>query len=258
MMTHEDISELLASYALDAVDGDECRDLEQHLEQCPRCRAELDAYRDVAAALGNSVAPLPEGLWLEIVGRLPDHEQAPPPMPRLFPDTDVDGSDSGRRSRRVSGRARFAVVGSVLGAAAAAAAILGFAMLQNNNESPRVQAAPAAQPTGVVSALETPGHKVINLGDENGSARTLAQFVLADGRGYLASSSLPMLQSSETYQLWGVVNGQPISLGLLGQSPSGSIFTLAGSPTPSQLRITVEPAGGSVVPSGTVVAAGVV
>ena len=106
----------------------------------------------------------------------------------------------------------------------------------------------------MISALETPGHKVINLG--NGNARTIAQFVLVDGRGYLVSSTLPALRSSETYQLWGVVKGQPISLGLLGQSPSDSVFTLAGSSVPSQLRITVEPSGGSVVPSGALVAAG--
>ena len=86
MTTHEEISELLASYALDAVVGDECRVVEGHLEQCPRCRAELDAFRDVAAALGNTVAPLPEGLWLSIVSRLTHDEDEPPAMPQLFPD----------------------------------------------------------------------------------------------------------------------------------------------------------------------------
>jgi hypothetical protein len=257
MTTHEEISELLASYALDAVVGDECRVVEGHLEQCPRCRAELDAFRDVAAALGNTVAPLPEDLWLSIVSRLTRDEDEPPAMPRLFPDPVVATPVAARRRhRRVSTRGGFAAVGSILGAAAAAAAILGFGLIRTNDEVSRLQAAPASQPTGVVSALEAPGHKVINLG--NRDARTLAQFVLVDGRGYLVSSTLPTLRSSETYQLWGVVNGQPISLGLLGQSPSDSVFTLAGSSVPSQLRITVEPSSGSVVPSGPLVAAGLV
>ncbi len=104
-----------------------------------------------------------------------------------------------------------------MGAAAAAAVILGVGLIHSNDEVSRLQSAPASQPTGVVSALEAPGHKVVNLG--NGGAGELAQFVLADGRGYLVSSALPALKSSETYQLWGLVNGQPISLGLLGQVP---------------------------------------
>ncbi len=249
-MMHEEIGELLASYALDAVVSDECADIEAHLEQCPRCRGELDAYRDVAAALGNSAAPLPEGLWLSIVSRLPDpnEEAEPSPMPRLFPDAIVESPGTFRSKRRhASSRARVAVVGSILGAAAAAAAILGFGLINTDRTPSPLQAAPAAPASGVVAALETPGHKVINLG--NGSARTVAQFVLAGGRGYLVSSKLPALGRSETYQLWGVVNDQPISLGLLGQTPSGSVFTLAGSSPSSQLRITVEPSGGSVVPS---------
>jgi anti-sigma-K factor RskA len=255
MMTHGEIGELLGVYALDAVVGDECRAVEGHLEQCPRCRVEFDALRDVAAGLGNSIAPLPEGLWLSIENRLNDDEDEPRPMPRLIPDpaTATPVALLGWR-RGVSTRAGFAAAGSVLGAAAAAAALLGFGLMRTNDEVSRLQAAPASQPTGVVSALETPGHKVVDLG--SASARTLAQFVLADGRGYLVSSILPVLRPSETYQLWGVVNGQPISLGLLGGSPSESVFTLAGSAMPSQLRITVEPTGGSVVPSGAAVAVG--
>ena len=84
MITHEEANELLASFALDAVDGDEHGRIEQHLAECPRCRAELDAFRDVAAAMGNSVEPLPEGLWSNISSRLPERQgEEPPPMPRL-------------------------------------------------------------------------------------------------------------------------------------------------------------------------------
>ncbi len=178
-------------------------------------------------------------------------------MPRLIPDTAAATPVVPLRwHRRVSTRAGFAAAGSLLGAVAAAAALLGFGLIRTNEDVSRLQAASPSQPTGVVSALETPGHKVIDLG--NAGTRRLAQFVLADGRGYLVSSTLPALRPSNTYQLWGVVDGQPISLGLLGESPSESVFTLAGSGVPSQLRITVEPSGGSVVPSGAVAAAGLV
>ena len=51
---HE-IEELLGAYALDAVNAEEATAVEVHLTTCPRCRAELDAYREMAAALGNTV-----------------------------------------------------------------------------------------------------------------------------------------------------------------------------------------------------------
>ncbi len=80
-MSHEEASELLGAYALDAVDGEELAELEAHLAGCPRCRAELDSLREVAAAMGNSVAPLPEGLWSSIASRLPERhdEDGEPP-----------------------------------------------------------------------------------------------------------------------------------------------------------------------------------
>ena len=77
-------------------------------------------------------------------------------------------------------------------------------------------------------------------------------------RATWCKSNLPTLSSAQTYQLWGVINGQAISLGLLGQTPHAAGFTFAGSPTPSKLGITVEPAGGSVVPTGSMLAAGTV
>ena len=81
---------------------------------------------------------------------------------------------------------------------------------------------------------------------------------MPDGRGFLVSSHLPKLTSGHTYQLWGIVGTQPISLGLLGASPQQATFTMAGSVQPIQLRITAEPAGGSVTPTGSTVATGTV
>ena len=86
MMSHDEASDLLAVFALDAVDSDEHEEIEAHLAECPRCRAELDAHRDVAAALGNSVESLPEGLWSSIASRLPRPDEEPPPMPTLLRD----------------------------------------------------------------------------------------------------------------------------------------------------------------------------
>ena len=52
-MTHAEIAELLGAYALDAVSPDEAAEIEEHLAECPRCRAEVSAHREVAGVLGN-------------------------------------------------------------------------------------------------------------------------------------------------------------------------------------------------------------
>ncbi len=139
-------------------------------------------------------------------------------------------------------------------AAAAVAAVLGISLVHDNNQISHLQHATSASAT---AALRVPGHKVVNV--ESAHHVQLAQFVvLPSGQGYLVKSNLPTLSSAQTYQLWGVINGRAISLGLLGQTPHAAGFTFAGSPTPSKLAITVEPAGGSVVPTGSMLATGTV
>ena len=82
--------------------------------------------------------------------------------------------------------------------------------------------------------------------------------VLPSGQGYMVSSSLPSLDKGRTYQLWAIEGNQPVSIGLLGGSPDHAAFTMAGSTNPSHLSITAEPAGGSVFPTGPIVATGTV
>ncbi len=104
MMTHDEAVESIATYALDAVDQDERQAIEAHLAECPRCRADLDGYHNVTTALGNSVEPLPEGLWASIASRLPERsERERPPMPTLIPAVAVRKIKGLRRCRLSAG-----------------------------------------------------------------------------------------------------------------------------------------------------------
>jgi anti-sigma-K factor RskA len=80
--------------------------------------------------------------------------------------------------------------------------------------------------------------------------------MLPNGTGYLVSSSMPALASKDTYQLWGVVNGSPVSIGVMGSSPGQVTFTMSSSPGPSELAVTVQKAGGSLTPAKDFVASG--
>jgi anti-sigma-K factor RskA len=261
VISHEEASDLLGAYALHAVDADEVIQIEEHLDTCPRCRAELDGLREVAGALGNSVAEPPVGLWSGIVSRLPEHLEGEGDVPSMPPLSGQEPSPFRAptpAARRKPSRGSVATVWAFAVAAAAVAVVLGIGLVQADHKVSHLQQV-AGQQAGaaVTAALESPGHQVIDL--ESATNRQLAEFVVVpDGRGFLVSSHLPTLTSGHTYQLWGIVGTQPISLGLLGASPHQASFTMAGSVQPMQLSITAEPAGGSVAPTSSVVATGTV
>jgi anti-sigma factor RsiW len=195
-MSHEESSDLLAAYALDAVDGNEFAELEEHLETCPRCRAELDSLREVATAMGNSVEPLPEGLWSQIALRLPDRWEGeePPPMPQLAqePRSSFRAPAAGPTRRR---RVMVGTIGAIAVAAASVAVVLGIGLVRADNKVSNLQAASPA----VTAALRTPGHHLVVLDSTTSKTEQAQVVVLPSGQGYLVSSTLPSLDKGRTY-----------------------------------------------------------
>ncbi len=228
-------------------------ELEKHLDSCPRCQSELDSLHEVAGVLGNSVEPLPEELWSKIASQLPrsKRDEEPPPMPRLESATRspfrAPSSGRTRRNRKV-----VALLGAVAVAAIAVAVVLGIDLVHSQANASHLQANLNESPASV--ALHTRGHRVATL--RSGSV-VLAKFVITPGgHGLLVSAQLPPLPPGWTYQLWGIVESKPISLGLLGTSPQGARFTIAGEPSATKLALTAEPAGGSPTPTGPILASG--
>jgi hypothetical protein len=250
-MSHEEAFELLAPLALDALDPDVRLRVDAHVEACPDCRRELDGLREVATALGTTGETPPEDLWAKIASHLyedPPDVTSLPPLLANYPVSEI------RRGGRVARRARIAVAATLLAAAAAI-----FALAINlSSESGRVSNLQSALQTSAVrQALATPGHRLVKLSGSNN--KVLATFVvLRDGTGYLVSSKMAPLPVGKTYQLWGIVAGTPVSIGVMGSYPRHVAFTLASSPGPSTLGVTVEPAGGAAAPSTPMVASGAV
>ena len=70
-----DAHELIAPYALDALDEREREEFEAHLRSCDRCRAELPALREAAAAMSFAAdAPAPPD---RLRGRILDAARRP-------------------------------------------------------------------------------------------------------------------------------------------------------------------------------------
>jgi hypothetical protein len=222
-LTHEQIEQLLGAYCLDAVDPDEREAVEAHLPTCPRCRAEVEELREVAALLANNDADAPEGLWDRIAESI---EDTPPPM----------HLDVGRRRRRNWM--------PILLSAAAVVAVLLLAWqvldLRRENDHIQKQLAAANATSSAIgqanSALLEPNSRLVEM-TGTGGQRALA--VLTDrGTGYLLAADLPTLESG-IYELWGAdSNGTLTALGSM-QQPGVTRFDAGGDI--AKLLITVEP-----------------
>lgn len=244
-LTHLEIEELLGVYALDAVSPQEADLVEVHLRDCPRCRAEVAGHREVAASLAHVGSSAPPGVWSRIAGSL---EESPPQldMARVV----------SMRSRPPRRAIPLRVAAAVAAIAAAVIAVLGVQVNHLDGRTSKFES--ALQRTGldqaVQAALFDDTARRVELRSEDGA--TFVQAVVRDnGDSYLVGNNLPKLPDDQTYQLWGVVNDQAVSLGVLGSQPGVSAFKVA-APGVSMLALTAETAGGVVSSSKSPVVRG--
>jgi hypothetical protein len=261
LMGHEEASELLGSFALDAVEPDEAARIEAHLEGCPRCRDELRNHREVVGLLSYSGQEAPPGLWDRVVEGI-RHDESASSMPLSGARPSVIAG-SGRVARRtIGGHGVVRAMSLVAAAAVVLVALLGVQVARLQHRVDHVSGQVAAmgdQPTmaAVEAALAEPGARRVALRPLAGGTASLDAVILPSGSGYLYDSDLAPLAPSLTYQLWGVTGGERISYGLIGSSPARVTAFRAGSPVQA-LAVTVEVAGGVVSTSHVPVAGGAV
>jgi anti-sigma-K factor RskA len=262
MNGHDELINLLGAYALDAVDDDERRAIDEHLQGCADCRAEVAQHLEVAAALGaTTVSAAPDDLWAAILGHIDDGPTEVPGTPALpgladrrvvpapVPAPD-EGAGAGGNVVPLDPRRR--PTGWIVGLAAAAAIIVvlaaGLVQLSRQNEDLTEQLAakpPAASIDDLAAAATADSsNRVLELTSETGDA-TAKAVVTPSGEGYLVSTTLDPLPADRTYQLWNIGDAGAVSLGVLGNDPGAVAFHVQGPVT--TLAITAERAGG--VPS---------
>jgi anti-sigma-K factor RskA len=274
----------LAAFAVDAVEPDERRVIEAHLERCPACRRELAAHQEVLARMIADERP-PTGVWDRIVAQT----RAPAPAPgdggapadgRRLPRPNVEDPHVGERNvddslaprpgvhgRRAAAtrpadvvpiageRPRHLHAGRRAGsrrrlvAALAAAAAVAVAV----GVAPRVLdgvTGDDAPPTTDVVAPDLP------VGDVVTTDGTTVAHVRADERGsYVEMAAMAPLTDERTYQLWSLDGPEPVSLGLLGTGDESRVRVSLPDGT-SSVAISDEPAGGSPAPRGPIAGTG--
>lgn len=229
----------LALYALDALEGDAAEEVEVHLEVCALCRLELAAHEEALGALVED-GPPPE-LWDAVQSQIRADEVAPINGTALHPV----GSNLAHldQSRRRGMRRRLAL----LAAAAAVVAVVGVGVgtrLANDPDG-----------SGTLASVSIDGRTVALLADTHGA--NVARVVANDDGDVLVLEKLPPLAARREYQLWSVDGPRPVSLGVLGNGHDEALPVNLPAST-AKLAISEEPQGGSIAPTGPVVASGTV
>jgi len=269
---HRAFQELLGVYALDAVDPETAAMVERHLAECVRCSIEVAQHHEVAGLLANSGGESPAELWDGIATRL--NTSAPPSWDRLVSRlepgagradrlVDPDESDGGPAAAVVplsaGRRRRWLQRGAALVAAAAvvAAVVLGVQVAHLHHQVSALQTRPLLS-AAEQSALGRPSTRQVQLTASAGSSEPgrVTVVLTASGTGFVEVHRLPVLATGRTYQLWGVIGGTTISLGLLGPDPSVVPFSVAGGRSVQAFAITAEHAGGVVQSTNPPVVAG--
>ena len=223
MIADDAYSEVLGAYALDAVEPEERADIERHLAECPRCRAEVAEHREVTAFLSQAGAPAPAGVWDRIVAEL--SPPAPPlrmsfsrtgevdPLaepsaatPSSHETTDATVTNLADHPRRRLVAVRTAV--AALAVAAAIIAVLGIVVVNQNGSSPNQVASIDRLAQSAVGQAKLQVRM-----NGKGTARAVVQ---DSGQGFLIRDDLPKPAKGDVYQLWGQVDGTVLSLGTFG------------------------------------------
>ncbi len=186
------------------------------------------------------------------VGVVPDPPLAVTPSPIDARSSADNVVPIGRRRQRT---VPMRVMVAVTTAAAVIVAALGIQLGRVGEHKSPQPATPnlLALAYRVADADPTARHLTLTSAD---GAHTVRAVIIADGTTFLGSGNLDTLPKDETYQMWGVVDGARVSLGVIGNNPTYAAFTTP--PVATLLAMTVEPRGGVVSSTETPVIAGVV
>ena len=214
------IHDLTAGYALDALDEDERRAYEEHLETCESCRAELASFQETTEALAlASAGPEPgPGLRGRILADARAERQVVVPLePR--------------------GRWLVPVLAAASAIAAAVAVGVGIwaASLSSKLDDTR----------SALDVLVDPNARTVSL--VAGEGRLVVD---ARGEAVLVLHGLERAPAGKTYETWIVSDGAPTRAGLFPGAMGTEVVSVEGRVAPGNVvAVTVEDAGGSDAPT---------
>ena len=278
----EEIRELAALFSLGVLTQHEARSFETHMrEGCQVCKKEYDKFKHITAEIGlnvNETAP-PEyiremilaGIERESSGKAAENKpepetenaavQTPPaPAPRLF-----QNQSAGRRP---------GILPRILAVLFAAVGALAFytyhteriikdrleldlntarSNIKDLNKFLEDQKNRQGELEQIISAVSKPETRILHLAgyDKAPSASGAILWDVQENK-CLIFGHMPPVPTGKAYQLWYLTSAERIPSGMLKPDPTGRVyswFPIPESVTSVTMVITLEPEGGSDIPS---------
>lgn len=249
----DDLHDLVAGYALDALTPGERVAFEAHLEGCAACRDELAGLHETLAEWGSDYAVEPPASLragvLDAVAALPAPTASEAPADEPVPDADpagasvtrlpVRGDDAPTSVPERSGANRWRVL---VAAAIALIAVIGISVWQP--WAPRTITA--------ADVLAAPDAVRATVAAEGGTATLVRSNVL--GRAVLITEGMPPPSGDTVHQAWLVhPSGAVTSAGLMADEPDQTMLLEGDARDVTAAGISVEPPGGSQQPTKVIV-----
>jgi anti-sigma-K factor RskA len=223
----EDLHDLAAAYALDALDDIERQSFEEHLADCAVCAEEIHSLRSAAGALAYAVeGPAPPAALRD---RLLERARAerPPEVATIR-------------------RRRYALPVAAAVAAVAACAAIAFGVWASTLQS------------DLDSATATQAEISRVLSDQDSRSLALAgrggQLVVSPtGKAVLVASGLPRAPAGKTYEAWVVGEApEPLPAGIFPGGQQAVLLLERRVPEGTKVAVSLEPAGGVQKVSGPI------
>ena len=276
---HPGLQELLASYALGVLEGEDLQLVEEHLAAgCAECRAELARLEADLEALAAGLEPVAPS------------EMARARAVRAIEAEPRDRTDGAAGTQRGPARAEAAgrpggprrASWLALAASLVLLAAAGWGWLSARGEAERLGAerdrlaraaadldrrlaearAEQVRLERAMQVLAAPGMKPVLLAGLEGAPQAEGRTFVDPGarRAVFVAANLPQPEPGKTYQLWFIRAGTPVSAGVFDVDAQGrgtlEVQGVAPVEEIAAWAVTVEPEGGVPQPTGPMVLKG--
>ena len=237
---HSVYEELVAPYAIDALDAEEVAIMEEHLADCDRCAEEVASFHEALAEVAPTAAiEIDDTLWSRI-----EAEIAP-----------QRGENSNGQLISMAQRRRGSIWLRPSSAVAAVALVVAFvstatAIGANSSKTSLVKSNSAMESQIVANAIASPGSKMLHLTSAS-NKYSLNIVITKEGKAYITGGELPPLNGQTSYQVWGIRANGMVSIMVFGSHMKGVAFSLPSNAGFAQIAVTQEPMGGSPAPTST-------
>jgi anti-sigma factor RsiW len=222
----EELHDLVAPYALDALTDDERAAFERHLAECDQCRRQLAELQEAAAALAFA------------------ERREPPPELR---DRILEAArENGKVVELPRRRWLFPATAVTAAAAAVAAIAVGLWATSLSRDLDRERSANRSYEQAL--QLLGGGADVTRLADAEGGL-----LVAPDGEAALVVCGLQPAPRGRTYEAWVIEGATPRPAGLFrGGGGCPPVLLERNVPPGAQVAVTLERAGGAPRPTGRI------